>query len=105
WFILCKLNFQVDAGAHVDLAHASVGGNVKTYASWHNSPRLIRPAADRASRSASGCYRFSRCAASLTMLRSECAFTSKLALTKPRVFVMSTFFCSASRFGNRLGSR
>src|ERR1700680_1785360 len=42
---------------------------------------------------------FDLLAASLIKLRSECALTSKLALTKPRSFVMSTFFCSAPRSG------
>src|SRR5262245_1373140 len=51
----------------------------------------------------SGAY-FNRFAASSTMLRSVCFFTSGAVLTKPRSRVMSTFFCSAARSGSMFGS-
>src|SRR5262249_32324110 len=47
---------------------------------------------------------FNRFAASSTMLRSACFFTSSDDFTKPRSRVMSTFFCKAPRSGSMLGS-
>src|SRR5262245_31214346 len=47
---------------------------------------------------------FNRFAASWTMLRSACFFTSRAERTKPRSRVMSTCFCSAARSGIMSGS-
>jgi inorganic pyrophosphatase len=46
----------------------------------------------------------SRAAAASMRLRSEYFFTSISMLTKPRSFIIATFFCSASRFGRMSGA-
>lgn len=51
-----------------------------------------------------GSVYFSRLAAASMRLRSLYFFTSISLLTKPRSFIIATFFCNASRFGIMSGA-